>query len=289
MGIIIIYIYFVIGFPFLQYIKQGKEKPQKLFTHHQKNKNKGSFILKITYKMWNLITANRICNQKDIFLQQNKHISKVLNARSQIDNRTPYKPTFFQGKVNGCKQLGEIKFKTETENRSLLYRLTKISRNQGKFSKGVLDQQYNKFRTDKFKQGGNEYVRKMQLKQVENENRKQSVRIQSAQGTYSYKRWIEARKQNERFLNSLSKVQSGQTLYNLKLKDPRTVIQEQLQRHQSLNKIYYDDDQLGQRFPGSAHGENNIRPRPQTSQSAKRIIFKKDIDYKQENNNQFKL
>ena len=82
--------------------------------------------------MWNLHVLNKICNQNDKFLEHKKHVNKLLSAKSYIDNKAPYKPTFLRNKNKSQEEIMK-KVKINYENTNLLGKLQSIENRQSAY------------------------------------------------------------------------------------------------------------------------------------------------------------
>ena len=127
--------------------------------------------------MWNLISNNFYCNEKEILRTSQIHLEKLLNIRANIDNKGPETPFFLRNKLHLKQNLKEKKRKIVIGNNIIYRRLSSVKNICSPYSKSRNFPKYcPAFDKMKF-----------------NFNRKEKQRIISSENSSFYKRFSQNR------------------------------------------------------------------------------------------------
>ena len=146
--------------------------------------------------MWNLKGASKLCSDRDVEREHVKHIEKLRNIKSRVDNKPPRQHSHLLHKAKKEKLEYERNVWIQHENQLLLQKMLRIDKKptqigctlSGTPSAGSL----------------NRVVRSRELTKISVENRQILKRLQSAQTHYNTKRWDDEHRYTQYLANQLS-------------------------------------------------------------------------------------
>lgn len=134
--------------------------------------------------MWNLASSSKRCSERNLHRDHLIHSLKLSNAKSEIDNKEP--KTIPQERFRARKERihKDLQMNIQQDNRILLQKMLRIDT---KLSE--LNPVYFQLSRPPSVSSLNIAVRKKQLNNITDENRRILTRLQNTRSNYSIKKW----------------------------------------------------------------------------------------------------